>query len=251
MLKLTQLIGFGSGGGYAANAVDYGTSAYLSRASDLAGNSDGRTGILSVWLRIDGGDGNSLYILANGNSGGSEKVAITRRNTGELDLLLNGASGSLEFATSGTYNSSASWVHLLASWDANFGAGSKLKNLYVNGSSDLGTVSDSSSAFDIDYTVAEWYVAARGSSAIRFDGAIAELYFAPNQYLDLTVQSNREKFITGGKPVYLGNDGSLPTGTAPLIYLPNPAATVNVNAGTGGNFTINGSPAAASTSPSD
>jgi len=103
----------------------------------------------------------------------------------------------------------------------------------------------------IDYVTAtpNWAVGADTDATDKMSGAIAELYFAPNQYLDLSVQANREKFILNGAPVSLGSDGSLPTGTAPAIYLPNRAALVGTNAGSGGNFTINGAPKDANSTP--
>jgi len=88
------------------------------------------------------------------------------------------------------------------------------------------------------------------NGALKSNGAISEFYFAPNQYLDLSVEANRRKFITAdGKPADLGADGSTPTGTAPAIYLPNRAALIGTNAGTGGNFTVNGAPKDANSTP--
>jgi hypothetical protein len=63
------------------------------------------------------------------------------------------------------------------------------------------------------------------------------------------------KFYNAGKPVNLGADGSLPTGTAPAVFLrcaPSAAAsTFANNLGTGGAFTITGALTDATTSPSD
>ena len=78
-----------------------------------------------------------------------------------------------------------------------------------------------------------------------FNGALAEVYFAPGQYLYFSIASNRRKFISRtGKPVHLGTTGMLPTGTAPLVYhhLDDAEAVANfaTNRGTGGNFTITG-----------
>jgi hypothetical protein len=87
-----------------------------------------------------------------------------------------------------------------------------------------------------------------------FDGDIAEVYIAVGQWLDLTVQANREKFVLGGKPVNLGADGSLPTGVAPTIYLRKPLSEFVINQGSGSSSSFSNIGTAisnATTSPSD
>jgi hypothetical protein len=73
-----------------------------------------------------------------------------------------------------------------------------------------------------------------------YKGVLGQFYFDPN-YIDLSVQANREKFVSGTgasvKPVDFGTDGSTPTGTQPIIYLNNPFGTFQNNLGSGGNFT--------------
>ncbi len=241
----------GGFGGYTTNAVDFNGSAdYLSKAADLTGNADGSRGILSVWFRLDGGNGADMAFMHNTG----DKVQVDRNSSNKLSIYFGDAGGTASFRmdSSTSYTSGATWRHLLASWDLNYSAGNKLKHLYVNDVSDLGTVSDSSAAFNADYTRTSWTIGRYTDASLWFfNGCIAEFYFAPNQFLDFSNSANRRKFISAtGKPVYPGATGSLPTGTAPLIYLPNPAATVGTNAGTGGNFTINGSPATASSTPS-
>jgi hypothetical protein len=88
------------------------------------------------------------------------------------------------------------------------------------------------------------------------DGGMAELFFAPGQFLDFSVQSNRRKFrSSGGKPISLGADGSTPTGTKPLIYLHlDDAETANnfaTNRAGNGNLTVTGALTTRATSPSD
>jgi len=63
----------------------------------------------------------------------------------------------------------------------------------------------------------------------------------------------RRKFITAdGKPVFLGDDGELPTGVSPVVFLSGDETEFATNRGTGGAFTVEaGALAAASTSPSD
>jgi len=68
----------------------------------------------------------------------------------------------------------------------------------------------------------------------------------------LSIEANRRKFIDAiGKPVFLGSDGSLPTGVAPAMFFSGDSTAFATNRGTGGPFTLTGSLTNASTSPSD
>ena len=79
---------------------------------------------------------------------------------------------------------------------------------------------------------------------------LSEIWF-DTTFFDLSMSANRLKFIdVNGYPVNLGSDGSTPTGSQPILYLKNPAASVGTNSGSGGNLTANGTFVAASTSPS-
>ncbi len=231
----------------AFNAVDFdGTSDYLTRGADLTGLADSKSGIFSCWLRRDGGDATLQRVIAN--LAGTLRFHVSKDASNKYIVTgINSAGATILLLTSTTaYTASPAWMHLLASWDLAATTGT----LYVNSASDLAGGSTLTND-TIDYVTAtpNWAVGADTDATDKMSGAIAELYFAPNQYLDLSVQANREKFILNGAPVSLGSDGSLPTGTAPAIYLPNRAALVGTNAGSGGNFTINGAPKDANSTP--
>jgi hypothetical protein len=227
----------------AFNAVDFdGTSDYLTRGADLTGNVDSKKGILSAWIRFDGLDGTTQYII--NAQGGYFNLT---KNTSNY-LIVDGYSSTgvlqLQMRTTTAITASPKFRHLLMAWDLTVPAA----YCYLDGVSDKTAVTEINS-LDIDYTRTNYGVAASAGSTSPVNGAISELYFAPNQYLDLSVQANREKFILNGAPVSLGSDGSTPTGVAPAIYLPNRAALVGTNAGSGGNFTINGAPKDANSTP--
>ena len=84
---------------------------------------------------------------------------------------------------------------------------------------------------------------------------MAELYVNLEEYLDLSNPANVEKFRNpeNGKPRFLGLDGSVPTGTAPIIYLKvstaGVASSFATNLGTGGDFSIFGTLSIADTDP--
>lgn len=251
MLMQNHIVGFGvSGANTAVNAVDFdGSNDGLSRGAGFTGAADSRTGIISFWFRLDGGDGSEQAIFRSSDGG----VNIYRNTTNRFHIFLGGG-GTFEFRTTNTYTASATWRHFLASWSTNAAAGAKTSHLYIDGSSDKTVVSDGSAAFDIDYTKADWGVGFNpGAGTNKFDGCLAEVYCAFGQFLDFSNSANRDKFRSAaGKPLSsLGTDGSTPTGSAPTVYLNNPAPSFQTNKGTGGNLTVTGSLDVASTSPSD
>lgn len=238
---------------YIANAVDFdGTNDYLKRGAGFTGAADSSTGIISAWVRLDADTVSDAVILRS--QGG--KIRLNRR-AGSVDpflqLYLESTTGGLSLsAATSNYFSPSGWINILASWDTNFSAGNKLLHIYINNVSDIATKFDTDAAFNVDYTETDWGVGANpNGNNLLWNGCMSEVYFAPGQYLDFSNSANRAKFISGGKPVDLGSDGSLPTGTAPILYLKNPAASFGTNSGTGGNMTITGTLDVASTSPSD
>lgn len=235
--------------GFGTNAIDFdGSTGYLARGSDLTGNADSSTGIFSCWFRLDGSNGSAMSFLESNGSG----IGIRRLADNTITIEVTSVAGTetFRFGTVATFTSATTWHHLLMSWNTNFSSGNKLNHLYIDDSLDLQILADSI-AFNINYTQSNYFISSGNGPDKFFNGCIAELYFAPGQFLDFSNSSNRLKFRgANGKPVFLGTDGSLPTSTAPLIYLKNPAATAGVNSGTGGNFTSNGTVAVGSTSPS-
>jgi hypothetical protein len=229
-----------------------GANDFMARGASLDGIVDSKLGIFSAWVRLDGGDGANITMLAI-NDGATLDFRIERRSTNVFAVIAENAAGTnvVVIETSATYTASATWLHVLMSWDVSLGG---LGNLYINDVSDRAT-----SVFDddtLDYTKTNCFVGAHDATTRRFNGCLADLYFAPGQYLDFALVANRRKFISaGGRPVHLGTTGALPTGTAPSVYfhLDDGEAVANfaTNRGTGGNFTITGTLDTGSTSPSD
>jgi hypothetical protein len=238
-----------------ADAADFdGTNDYILKGSGLTGAVDSKTGIFSAWMRIDGGDGADQALL-EGYTSGSLNLRIRRQANNKFGFILTPNTGGdgingIYMQTVNTYLASATWLHVLMSWDL----GAVVSHMYINDVSDK-AVSYIGDALG-DYTHTAWGLMSGSSGLPFFNGCAAEFYFAPNQYLDFSIEANRRKFITtSGKPAYLGADGSIPTGTAPIMYhhLDNGEAVANfaTNRGTGGNFTITGTLDTASTSPTD
>lgn len=247
---------FASYGNYlrVVDAADFdGANDYLSRGADLTGASDSKSGIISAWLRFDAGVAQQ-FVLDNAATAATRfffyrtslnRFAVSGRNSAGTVIL--------SLSSNTAYTNGATWLHVLVSWDLATAAG----HLYVNDVEDA-FVTKTLTDDTLEYTTGAFHVGAspNASAGDEMDGCMAEVYFAPGQYLDFSSTTNRRKFISAsGKPVHLGTDGSLPTGTAPLLYLHlddgEAVANFATNRGTGGDFTITGTLDTASTSPSD
>lgn len=233
------------------DAADFdGTNDNLLRGGGLTGASDSKLVTFVAWIKPVTWSNGLDYVL---------------------DLLAGftvraGASNSLEFLAR---ESTAAALNLIAASDNNaitVGAWNCImfsadmsdtakRHMYV-GDTDVQNTWTTYDDLPINFTVTEVGVGSTASSTNRYDGDQAEVVLATGVYTDFSIEANRRKVIdANGRPVFLGHDGSRLTGTAPIIYLGlrNGEAVANfaVNRGTGGDFSITGALAAASTSPSD
>lgn len=235
-------IGQPNAGPYQANATQFANSPHLTRTGNLSGIAAGQTGTLSFWIRVDANLGPQEIL---GIVGGSSPFNVQWIDNKFIIFAKNSASiNILAIATSAAYSPGTTWLNVLASWNLATGA----TNLYINNVSD--NVVTTATNDTIDYAGAgnNCYVGSQNTNLLM-DGALSELWF-DTSFIDLSVAGNRAKFISGGYPVNLGSTGQTPTGSSPLLYLKNPASTFYTNSGTGGNFTVTGSLAIASSSPS-
>lgn len=231
-----MITGFGSTH-YVTSGSEYdGSNDYATRGAELTGLVDGKTGIVSFW-QLNGSTG---LILTNGTSEGTSGLTI---NASQIRGRNSAGTSILNISANPT-PSDGVWRHILVSWDL---TNTSKRHLYVNDSSALSVATYTDDT--IDYTKANWSVAAGTSGAAKNAVQLSELFFHTS-YLDLSILANRRKFIGGdGRPVNLGADGSTPLTVQPLLYVPN--GDPSTNAGSGGNFTITGELSAAETSPSD
>ena len=241
--------------GFAVDAADFdGTNDYMLRGAELTGMADGKQGIVSAWVRLDGGNADDMYVLANSTTETPNGFGVSRQSDNKFTIWGVNAAGTkiLHFSATTTHTSGATWRHVLASWDL---AVDVSWHFYIDDVSEQSSVLTFTND-TLDYTKGNFACGSKLTGATRMNGALAEVYFAPGQHLDFSVTANRRKFISAsGKPVNLGTDGSAPTGVAPIVYfhLDNGEAVANfaTNRGSGGNFAITGTLDTASTSPSD
>jgi hypothetical protein len=97
---------------------------------------------------------------------------------------------------------------------------------------------------NIDFAVASdpiYNIGCANDTVNFFNGRLGAIWFNTS-YIDLSVATNRAKFVSGtginASPVDPGATGELPTGTSPVLYLPMYGNNAGRNYGTGGNFTV-------------
>jgi hypothetical protein len=221
---------------FVANAVDFAGDGqcWFERDADWTGSADNKFITVSLWFRKDGNDGVASY-MAN-DSGGRIQIAFTGGNNIRV-AGSNAAGGNiLDIRSAASFTASATWHHLFATADM---ANAANRAVYVDGVSDISAVTYTDDT--IDWTVADHSIGAEVGGTGSYNGCLAEVWIT-NAYLD--VATNLTKFRSaGGAPVNLGADGSIPTGSPPLVYLKNPAASYATNSGSGGNISKKGTTA--------
>lgn len=239
LMGYQQLLGVGgppvAAAGFSPFGVNFNGSTTLAKASDFTGNADSSVGIISYWFN-GGNQSFTRQVLSNAASLFTANMASSPAPT----MFLQDSLGVNQIAfNNGGSGLPASWTHILASWNTNFTSGSRIAQMYIQDVSSANVVIDSGTAFNVAYTTTAW--SESGPSFITAD--LAEMYFAPGQFLDFSITANRRLFISGsGHPVDLGATGSTPTGVAPILYQSvRPAGAANdflTNRGTGGNMTV-------------
>ncbi len=230
-------------GTYLPNAVEFdGANDYLDADLNLTAT---KIMTASFWFRRGDSAAPAAYErILNATSGDlsffihtNGSLYFRAANSGGTQILRDGVSSVLD----------TDWHHILVSIDM-----ADVNNSFVY----LDDVDYSGSfSIHIDDTLdlgglKPWGIGAYASGADKFDGALADVWFDTNTHLDLSVEANRRLFIdASGNPVELGADGSIPTGSAPDIFLSGDTADWHTNKGAGGGFTENGELTTATPAP--
>jgi len=219
-----------------------GSNDYLTRGSGLTGASDGKKGALVAFVTFDTAPASAIEYVLHGTGG----AFIFRRDAdGVFRIIAENSGGStiLNMATSTAYETADTVYCVMASWDL---ATPGSNQLYVNDVSDVVTTTFTNDT--IDYTVADWAVGADVGGSNKITGNVLSVWFDPTGNLDFDTETNRRKFLDEqDNPTFVGGYGQLPTGSQPIVYLGmRGEASFETNLGSGGDFTENGTMAAAS-----
>ena len=213
---------------YRTPASNYdGTNDNALRGGDLTGAADGSAFTFSCWFEPNA-TGTEMQIIDATNT-----VFFMRHDTSNrLDFFVKNTIGTIvgRRITTDTYTSG--FHHVVVS-----SSGSNLL-MYVDGAVPAFDSSTTPSGETFDLTATEWGIGGRTSALNRWNGCLSEIYYN-DEFVDVSDPANLRKFIApNGQPARMGDSGTYPTGTAPLIYAPD--GDPSDNKGTGGNFTITG-----------
>lgn len=236
---------------------------YLHRGSAFSpAASASVSGMFSLWIRSPGTVTAVTPKIGFFDSTNNAVFGMLPSGGNDLSIgLHNGTTSIASFFSSGSPLTANAWHHILAAWTF---SGSSVLQLYIDDASSI-SVSQAHTGGNVGYNgINDSYIGAdgidilfNGGTESAYNGGMAELWFAPGQYLDISVTANRRKFRSSlGKPVDLGSDGSLATGTKPLVYLHladlEAANNFALNRAGNGDFTVVSGPLSTfATSPSD
>jgi hypothetical protein len=220
---------------WADSAEFNGTTQYLSKASALTGAVDGKVFSFAVALKPDTVSG--THYLLNLSAAG-QRFAVFQTNDKVRIVGINSGGTTIFDAVTTSTTLTTGWKMLLIGINlANAG------DRYIYSSNIAQTVTwttytDDSIEFSAGTALT---VGATATPSSFFDGRIGFLWFN-TEYIDFSQEANRLKFFDAfNNPVDLGEDGSTPTGSQPLIYM-NEGFHLGTNLGSGGNFTPQNTP---------
>lgn len=215
---------------FTANATTFdGATTSVRKSTDLSTLTDTNIGLVSFWVKIAGGNGNTMYLIDNG----SAHFFVNRKSDNTLTCQGFNSGGSrildIEYTDATKFVAGMAWTHVLIGW--NSGAGYML----VNGSAANVTVFSFPSVGNINFIGSgSWTTSCDGAASHVMNGCVAELWFDAQDQ----PSSINSSFESGGHPVSLGATGAIPTGKQPAVYLKDPFGTYGNNSGYGGNFNL-------------
>lgn len=203
----------------------------------------GPQGMMSLWLKNDAASWAQLIQLVQMRVSGDTKLELRTTGIGlQITVQLADTSSASQSFRAGTNNTNmviGQWYHVLIAWN------STSVICYVNDVQSI-TVATGQDAFTGNLN--QQGVGSASTTGSKWHGDLAHVWISTTQWLDITQQSNREKFNIAGEPQDLGPNGQTPTGTAPEFYFDGDGAGWN-NVGTAGAFTVAGELTASSDAP--
>ena len=231
--KLLEAAAGNAGGEVSPVGIDFdGANDYLSRSSDLSGNTNGKTFTFSAWVYQNGPGNTRIYDTTFGSTGPN---ILFNFQDGSISCIAQNSSNSTILNMS-KFGSSPenylTWSHILISVDL---ANASNRKVYLNDKDITSSmtfdtyVNDTIAFAQPDHSIGANY----NDSAGEFKGRLAGVYL-DHTYRDLSVESNRRDFIDE-------NGLYVTPPTSGIISVPMDDPTdPGKNNGTGGDFTLNG-----------
>lgn len=206
----------------------------------LSGVSDGKQATFSCTFKLDTFDDDPFISF---ESGGTQRFVARISDAGSYGYLtLIGLNADLTDVVRLSSTAVKFYKNKTHSLQFSFDMTDPSKrHVVVDGVEITGLTWASYSNDNIDFTVTTVGVGVDGGIGNRYvDGSVGDVYF-DTSYVDLST-ANPFYDADTGKPEFLGVFGELPTGSAPLIYLPMRPDNAGDNRGTGGDFTVSSGP---------
>ena len=208
-----------------------GVTDYMSRSTDLVGNTDSKTFTFSccVYVETTGNATNYIFVSYDGTYGGIKTYINSRSdfivqayNSAGINILTINSN-----LNTGLYDNT--FINITLSVDL---SSPQNRYAYINDVLLPDTIFTTYTNDTIDVTKVYQNIGnSQANTAYNFKGRLSNL-FIDYTYRDLSIEANRRLFITAdGKPA-----SGLET-LNPILYLPmKDKATAHINLGTGGDF---------------
>jgi hypothetical protein len=236
---------YGGAPSYIAKAAEFdGSNDYLLRGGGLTGAVDSKLLTLFFWMYYDVTPGVGYRFFTSTGS----LIGVTVNSSNEFNFLFTKVGGATAVsATASQTVTAATWTAVMISIDLT----QNRVQIYF-GDTDASPTSPTISVADIDFTHADWGIAANVDGTLKLDGRMSEFWFLIGTSIDFSLEDNRRKFFgESGGVVPLGKRGERPTDEIPIIYLKGNSTNFQVNHGTGGPFAVTGALSEPATVPPD
>jgi len=211
--------------GEVAEAIDFdGTNDYLSRSSDLTGNTDSSAMTFSAWIWLSSSTSYQYFYAARNRF----TVGTVSNTTFEVNAYDSSGIAIKRFTVSSPDIAKDTFVHFCCSFNT--------LNIRAAVNDVVASLSVSvNNSGTVDFTQTQHFIGRDLSGATLYGGRLSNV-FLDYTYRDLSVTANRRLFVTADlKPA--ADQASL----NPILYLPlNDPTAPGANAGTGGDFTLTG-----------
>jgi hypothetical protein len=210
---------------------------------------------LSMWFKTPLTAAAGRLLIASDNSA-SDKLVIGYNTSGFVTVQARNAAGTLILDAVGTVTdiSDNAWHHVAVSINMQAATGADAVRIFVDDATESPTVSTfvGSGVINLAQTGLIFAVLNHSGSATLTQGEFSQFWCDPARFVDYAVAATRANFVQTTSthiPIDLGDDGSTPTGTAPLIFVGEGPTFVettplhNTNKGTfSGTFTVSRGP---------